>query len=152
VQRRRIELSCRAGLVVAIADAMKELRAMKLPNLRLSETQANLALVFSLLGVISLPVLAFLVFKNFDFTDKSIRYNPDVGLGQYRGPLIYVGTGLASGACILAGLLGFNSLGHKRNNKQTYSWLGMLLGAVTFALLIVMFFAWRQLSEPLILK
>jgi hypothetical protein len=138
--------------LVTIAGTLKELRTMKLPNLRLSETQAKFALVLSLLGVAILPVLGFLVLKNCDFKNWSIPYSSESRLGQYRVLFIYAGTAVASLACILAGILGFTSLGHKRNPKQTYSWLGMLLGAVTFALVIVLFFAWRQMSEQIILK
>ena len=125
---------------------------MKSPNLRLSETQAFIALILGLLSVLSLPVIAFLVFRNLDWGNKVILYNPQLGLGQYRGPLIYLGSAITSAMCIAAGFLGFNSLGHKRNSRQMYSWLGMLLGAVCFALVLIMFSAWWRLSEPLIQK
>lgn len=121
---------------------------MKLPNLRLSETQANLALILGLLALVSVPMLAVLVLKNFDSVHKVIIYNPK----SPRGALVYLGTVLSALTCVLAGTLGFNSLGHKRNNKQMYSWLGMVLGAVCLALVLILAIAWFKLNEPLILK
>ena len=125
---------------------------MKLTNLRLSETQAFLALVLGLLALLSVPVMAVLVLKNFDLDHQTIPYNPESWFGKLRGALVYLGTALASLTCLAAGLLGFSSLGHKRNNKPMYSWSGMLLGAVSLALVLILFFAWFRLHEPLIQK
>ena len=125
---------------------------MKLPNLRLSETQAFLALVLGLLALLSVPVMAVLVGWNLDRGHWTIPYNPESRFGQVRGALVYLGTALASLTCLAAGLLGFSSLGHKRNNRQMYSWSGMLLGAVSLALVLILFFTWFRLNEPLIQK
>ena len=125
---------------------------MKLPNLRLSETQAFLALVLGLLALLSVPVMAVLVLKNFDLDHQTIPYNPESRFGSVRGALGYLGTALASLTCLAAGLLGFSSLGHKRNNKPMYSWSGMLLGAVSLSLILILFFTWFRLNEPMIQK
>jgi hypothetical protein len=79
-----------------------------------------------------------------------IHYDPESGLGAYRRPLVFGATAIAVVIGGTAGLLGFNSLGQKRNDKQGRSWLGMTLGALVVALAPVLFYAWQKLSEPVI--
>lgn len=123
---------------------------MKLPNLRLPETQATISMILGFVGLLSLPVLGISVLRGYDRTNKVIIYNPDSPHGRFRVPLIYATTAGSSLACAAAGLLGFASLGHKRNTKQTRSWLGMTLGALSLAAVLVLFFAWYRLHEPVI--
>ncbi len=59
-------------------------------------------------------------------------------------------TAAAGLAGALAGVLGFNSLGQRRNTKQGRSWLGMASGALVVVGALVLFYAWRILSEPII--
>lgn len=125
---------------------------MKLPNLRLSETQATASLVLGIFGLAVAFMLAFVVLRGIDIHSWVIPYNPKARFSAMRPALIYVFTAVSAIVAITASILGFSSLGHRRNNKQGYSWLGMLLGALVFALAVVLFFAWRRLSEAMIMK
>lgn len=124
---------------------------MKLPNLRLDETKATASLVIGLVALLGVVVLVVLVFKGFVLSEKVIPYNARAGLGRFRPYLVY---GMTAATCLVgfvAGLLGFQSLGQKRNNKQGRSWAGMATGAIGISLAIVLFFAWRFMSEPAIM-
>ena len=125
---------------------------MKLPNFRLPETQATASMILGVVGLICLLPLAVFVFHGISFRDMVIPYNPESKMGHFRAPLIYATTAGSSLICVGAALLGFSSLGQKRNTKQTHSWLGMTLGALCLALVLVMFFAWFKLNEPIVLK
>ena len=123
---------------------------MKFPNFRLYETQANASLVLGVVGLIGLGMLAFVVFKNFNAQHMTVPYNPSAGLGVFRKPLVYGGTAIELLVGGTAAILGFNSLGQRRNPRQGRSWLGMTLGALVVAGAPILFFAWRKLSEPII--
>jgi hypothetical protein len=123
---------------------------MKLPNLRLHETQAWVSALFGAAAIFGLLVLSYVVFKGFDWEMKAINFNPNGGLGKYRKILVFAGGALTMGVGLTAGLMGFNSLGQKRNTKQGMSWLGMALGAVSVAVAPVLLFAWMELSQAII--
>jgi hypothetical protein len=126
---------------------------MKLPNFRLYDTQATTSMFTSLLGVVLLLGLSFLVFHGLN-TDQQwvVPYNPEGRMGRYRPTLIMLFTAVAVLTGITAGLLGFRSLGQSRNTKQGFSWMGMLIGALVLSMAPVLFYAWRTLSEPMIIK
>jgi len=123
---------------------------MKLPNLRLYDTQATFSLGVALCGILGVLALAVVVFKGFNAENMSVLYNPEQGLGAYRGPLVYLFTTGTFLLGALSGLLGFNSLGQRRNTRQSFSWVGMTLGALAMAGAPILFYSWRQFSEPLI--
>jgi FtsH-binding integral membrane protein len=123
---------------------------MKLPNFRLYDTQATASMVLGLWGVVCTLMLAILVFKGFVVEDLSVTYDPRGGLGQFRKPMVFATTALVMTTGGVAGILGFRSLGQRRNSKQGRSWLGMTLGAIVVAVAPVMFFAWRMFSQPII--
>ena len=122
---------------------------MKLPNFRIYNTQATASMALGLLGALLLVMLAFFVFKGFS-TAHGISYDPAIGMGKFRRPLVFVttaGAGIVGG---VAGILGFTSLGQRRNTMQGRSWLGMTLGAIVVAVTPALFFAWRMFSEAVI--
>lgn len=123
---------------------------MKLPNFRLYDTQAKAGVVFGVAALLCSIVLVFVVFKGFKAEDSRIYYNAAEGLGKWRRPIIMIGTVIGCLVGGAAGVLGFNSLGQKRNNKQGLSWMGVVTGAITVVASIVLFFAWSTLSEPII--
>lgn len=123
---------------------------MKLPNLRAYTTQANLGALSGLVGCVLLLMLAYGVFRGFKQENMTVLYNPEGGLGQFRTYIVF---GLTVGCLIIGGiaaLLGFNSLGQKRNSVPGRSWIGLGLGALILAVAPVLLYAWRALSEPLI--
>jgi formate hydrogenlyase subunit 3/multisubunit Na+/H+ antiporter MnhD subunit len=123
---------------------------MKLPNFRLYDVQATASMVIGILGLLCIVVLAWFVFHNFDMQEKVVHYNPDGGLGAYRRPLVMLFTAVALLVGATAGILGFNSLGQKRNNLQRRSWLGMTVGALVVAGAPILLYAWLRFSEALI--
>lgn len=123
---------------------------MKLPNLRLHETQARVASLFGVLALLCLAALVVIVFKNFNTELMAISYNPKGGIGKFRKIAVFAGTALTIGIGLAAGGLGFNSLGQKRNNKQGMSWLGLALGALSVSIAPILLFAWLELNQPVL--
>ena len=124
---------------------------MKMPNLRLYETQATASLWISFLSIVCIAGLTFCVFKGFNATYQSIPYNAEAGYGRFRPYLVYGGAATTFLTGFLAGILGFNSLGQKRNSKQGLSWMGLLIGALVMSTAPILFFVWREFSEKAIL-
>ncbi len=124
---------------------------MKMPNFRLYDTQATFGATLGVLGLLSIFALGVLVFKNFDTQQRVIWYNPaSKGLTRFREPAVLAvaaGTVLIGG---VAGVLGFNSLGQKRNNRQGMSWLGLALGALSIVLAALALVAWMRMRIPII--
>ncbi len=123
---------------------------MKLPNFRLYDTQATTALCVAILGLVGVAMLTFCVFKGFSAEFMVVRYNPKGDIGAYRKPLVYGLTAVTGVLGMVAGILGYNSLGQKRNSKPGRSWLGMTIGALALAAAPVLFFAWVQFNDPII--
>ncbi|MCB9852138.1 MAG: hypothetical protein H6819_03510 [Phycisphaerales bacterium] len=120
---------------------------MKLPNLRLHETQAQFAAILGVLALFCLVALTYAVFRGFNQDMMAIIFNPSAGLGKYRKLGVFAGTAVTLGVGVTAGLLGFNSLGQKRNTKQGMSWLGLAFGALAVSAAPVLLFAWMQLNQ-----
>jgi formate hydrogenlyase subunit 3/multisubunit Na+/H+ antiporter MnhD subunit len=123
---------------------------MKLPSFRLYEVQATASLLIAMLGLLCVVILTWCVLRGFDAQDRVVRYDPAGGLGQYRRALVFGFTAITLLVGVSAGLLGFNSLGQKRNSRQGHSWLGMTIGALVVAAAPILFFAWQVFSEPII--
>lgn len=120
---------------------------MKLPNLRLHETQAQFAAICGVVAFGCLLALTYAVFKGFSQEMMAIVFNPNTGLGKYRKIGVFAGTAVTLGVGVAAGLLGFNSLGQKRNHRQGMSWLGLAFGALAVSAAPVLLFAWMQLNQ-----
>ena len=125
---------------------------MKLPNFRLYETQATASLVAGVACILCLVALSYAVFHNFDSRAGVISYNSEAGMGQYRQMLVMLGSAMTGGLGLLAGILGYSSLGQKRNTTQGRSALGLILGSIAVGLTPVLFYAWRSLAEAIIQK
>jgi hypothetical protein len=126
-------------------------KTMKLPNFRLYDTQARFSTFLGVLALIVIPPLAFLVFKTFDRQNSIIWYNAQAkGLTRFREPIIVAMSAAAIGIGVLSGVLGFNSLGQKRNEKQRLSWIGLALGALSVTGAALILFTWLRLKETTI--
>ena len=125
---------------------------MKMPNFRLSETQANAAVLLGLLGLVTLALLGFVALKNFNTQTWTILYSGTSTWGRYRGTLVYLFTAIAVLLGVVAVAMGFSSLGQKRNTKQGRSFLGMAIGAVIVAIAPMFFTMWLWRSEEVIQK
>ncbi|MFO0972451.1 MAG: hypothetical protein U1A27_03295 [Phycisphaerae bacterium] len=124
---------------------------MGTPNFRLFDTQARFA---ALLGAAALLMVAFegvAVFHNFDSRTKVIWHNPNSkGYQRFRQPFVMAVGGLTAVTGLVGMVMGFNSLGEKRNTKQRLSWLGLVMGGVSISLVAVLMFAWFKLALPII--
>jgi len=116
---------------------------MKMPNFRLYDTQAIVSAIVGVISVLFVVALFIVVARNFDPHAKVIWFNPK---NKVREPLIFAATAGAVLGGIIAGAMGFNSLGQKRNNRQGMSWLGLALGALSFVLAIMGLVAWQKLK------
>lgn len=124
---------------------------MKLPNFRLYDTQATTGVLIGLAAIVCLAALAYCsVGRGFDRDYGVIAYDPKSQWGQYREYLVIFFSVASVGLGTAAGVLGFNSLGQKRNNRQARSWLGLAIGAFVVAVAPVFFFAWRYMKEAVI--
>lgn len=122
---------------------------MKLPNFRLYDTQATFSMLLGVLSLVTLAVLAAVTFQHYN-TKQGVIWHYAGGFGKFRVPLIY---GLTAGTAMLGlvgGVMGFNSLGQKRNNKQGQSWIGLLLGAFSIMGAPLVLFAWIKLAMEVI--
>ena len=125
---------------------------MKMPNFRLSETQANVAVLVGIVGLVSVCVLAFVTLKNFNRETWTILYSGTSSWGRYRGMMVYLCSAIAVLLGCIALALGFNSLGQKRNPRQGRSFLGMAIGAVIVAIAPVFLTMWIWRAEEIIQK
>jgi len=123
---------------------------MKLPNFRLYTTQARWSVLFSILTVGVLSALAFCTLHGLNWANKAILYNPNGGFGKFRPNLVMLLTALSVLCAIIGGLLGFNSLGEKRNEKSAFSWLGLFLSALCIPAAMTLFFLWTALNEGIV--
>ncbi len=127
--------------------ALQRMVDVKFPNFRLHETQAKLSIILAVIGLASLGILGVFVFKNFRMESNVILVGTQGTFGKIRQPGVFGFTALTLVVAAIGALLGFNSLGQKRNKKQSFSWIGMFAGATIAALAVVFFIAWTSLKE-----
>jgi uncharacterized integral membrane protein len=108
-------------------------------NLRDSQVQARVGLIFAATALVFVLLLAVIVLQNFNVVEKTIAYNPKT----LRYPAILGTTALSGFFGVLGFGFGISSLGHKRNARQRESWVGFLLGAVSICLTLVLFVTFR---------
>ncbi len=123
---------------------------MKLPNLKLHETQAKFSVFLSIVGLGLLGILGFFVFKNFNFDNNVILVGSSGTFSKIRNPGVLGLTALTVLLTGIGAIMGFNSLGQKRNKVQSFSWIGMFGGAFISALAIVFLIAWMNLKEAVL--
>ena len=124
---------------------------MKKPNFRLYDTQATASMLAAMAGMVVVLGLVVVVFKGIDTEQMVIPYNSELGLSQYRQPIVMAAVPLAVVLGLIGGILGFRSLGQPKNNRQGRSWIGMTIGAFVVAVAPVLVGTWKQLSEPMIM-
>ncbi|MCK6483113.1 MAG: hypothetical protein HUU22_01890 [Phycisphaerae bacterium] len=120
-------------------------------NFRLPETQARWGLWTSVLAGLTVVALTYFVFKGFNVQTMHIPFDStSKGLGRFRPALVNVTAAVAVLLSLVAGGLGYNSLGEKRNSKQSWSWISMLAGALFAAAAVINLVAWSQLKLQVI--
>ena len=118
---------------------------MALGSLRRFDVQARYALILSLASVLPFVAAA---------SQAVTRYNSDLGRIHYGGKgqfamgfLLCVGVSALFG--LVGCLLGWNSAGQRRNDRQSASWIGFFVGGgvVTFDLILLIAFFMIRLVE-----
>ena len=111
-------------------------------SLRRYDTQARASLVIAGVSVVSLLGLAFVVFKNVDFSQQVIYWgNQNRRLAIY---LIGIVTMLLAGAGFGFGL---NSAGQRRNDRPQLSWIGFFLSSAVICATLVILYIFRSRGE-----
>ena len=108
-------------------------------SLRRFDTQARASVVLSLASAVTLLGQIAMVLRNVDWDGMIISHG-----NRYRMAMM---AATAITLLLAAGGfgLGFNSVGQRRNDKQSLSWLGFFVGAgVLCVTLIVFVFFWQR--------
>ncbi|MCA9252093.1 MAG: hypothetical protein R3E58_09460 [Phycisphaerae bacterium] len=104
-------------------------------SMRRYDVQAKYAMFASIGAVIGVAGLFVLIFRNFHKLEMAIVY----GRSSMFAPAVFVVTAvtlLLAGAAVL---MGFNSAGQKRNEKNKQSWMAFFLGTASASLAIILF-------------
>lgn len=107
-------------------------------NLKAYETQAQLSVIFAIIGGLSALAAAVLVVG---------AYNQEAGVAFYgshgrRLPAILAAEFVSLATAVIGCYVGFHSAGQRRNKRSRLSWTGFFGNAavITFALSIFAFF------------
>jgi hypothetical protein len=125
---------------------------MKMPNFRLSETQATASMIVGIAGLASLVLLSMVVLRNFNTQTWTILYSEVSQFGRFRKMLVMLFTASTVLLGCVALAMGFSSLGQKKNTKQGRSFMGMAIGGVAIAVAPVLLVMWIQRAESVINK
>ncbi|MBI5762051.1 MAG: hypothetical protein HZA51_00850 [Planctomycetes bacterium] len=125
---------------------------MKMPNFRLSETQATASMIVGVLGLASLAALCMVVLKNFNTQTWTILYSEVSQFGKFRKILVFLFTAITVVLGCVSLAMGFSSLGQKKNTKQGRSFMGMAIGGIAIAIAPVLLTLWINRSEAVITK
>lgn len=104
-------------------------------SLRRYEDQAKISLIASLVSAAAFLALAALVIRAMrgDFGDLQPRYGTSVRLAAFGA------TAVSLFLSVIGFGLGINSVGQRRNERQTLSWIGFFVGAAVMVLTIGVF-------------
>lgn len=108
--------------------------------------QARLGMITSGASAVFVLLLAYLVLENFNLAEKTIMFNPET----LRYPAILGMSGLSAFLAAVGFFFAVSSLGHKRNDRQRESWVGLLVGALVICLSVILFMMFRMLSLTII--
>ncbi len=118
---------------------------MNLKQLRLFDVQAKVALLAAVASVVPLLGAVGLVWSRYNHVLGQIVYGAQ---GRFLPALMAcIAMALALGGLGL--ILGWNSAGQRRNDRQAYSWVGFFLGGTvsTGAFIIALAFFMLRLQQ-----
>lgn len=114
---------------------------MKLSSLRRSDVQATVSCTLSVLSILPCAGAVVLVLRNYEWELGQIVY---AGRGMYMPALLAcIACAALPGAIAFA--LGWNSSGHRRNDRPGRSWFGFFVGGLVVTLCIIMALAFFML-------
>lgn len=109
-------------------------------SLRRYDVQAGYAFVLAVLSIIPLVAAIGLTLRNYEPDLAQIVY------GSKKYQVIHHGCVLAAmGLSFVAVVMGWNSAGERRNDKQHKSWVGFFVGGIVFTLTIIVMIAFYML-------
>lgn len=103
--------------------------------------QATWAMAIALAAVLPVAGAVTLLLRNYRRELGAITYRPDSAYLPALAACLVTGALLAA----VAVALGFNSAGHRRNDKGARSWFGFFVGGVCLTLAIVVAMAFLML-------
>lgn len=109
-------------------------------SLRRYDVQATFAFVLGVISVAPLAVAVWLTLRNYQSELGQILYGSRSYLLVHHGSL--VGAMVPS---FLAILLGWNSAGQRRNEKQSSSWIGFFVGGTVLTVAIIVLIGFYML-------
>ncbi len=104
-------------------------------SMRRFDTQAKYALYASVAGLFGLVGLAALVMRNYRKAEVAVVYSRD----SMFAPVVFIATAVTLLLAATAAMMGFNSAGQKRNEKNKQSWIAFFVGTATASLAIIVF-------------
>ena len=114
-------------------------------SLRRFDVQAKWAVWFSLLSIVPFLGALGVAFRNWKGELRLIVYGHPAIMVSILG-----GCGLAMLLSFFGVVLGFNSAGQRRNDRQRQSWAGFFLGAVMLALALILLAGFWLLRQPIV--
>ncbi len=109
-------------------------------SLRRYDVQATYAVALALISLIPVAGALYLVCRNYRSEFRAIIYS-----SEYYLPALLACLAVAVLVSLVALILGFNSAGQRRNERQFRSWFGFLLGGASLTAAIVVGIAFVML-------
>ncbi len=120
---------------------------MALSSFRRYDVQARYACVCSIVSIAPLAAAAFATWQRYDANLGQIVY----GSVGYFVPAFVACVLLSALPGAIGVMLGISSAGQRRNDKQSYSWIGFFVGgsAVTLCVILLIAFYMLRLERPI---
>ncbi len=112
-----------------------------LDKLRRYEAQASVAQWLAVAAVLPMLFAAWLVFSRYDGQTARIVY----GAKGLFAPGFLSGLAASGAPAAVAFVLGWNSAGQRRNNREKSSWIGFFLGGGVLTADVIMVLAFAML-------
>ena len=108
------------------------------------DSQARLSAVLSLLSCVTLAGLVFLMKRHLDWKQMVISY------GRTRGLIIQATFAVTLLLAASGTYVGWSSVGERRNDKPTLSWLGFFVGAAVISLAFILYWFFKSRGELMV--
>jgi len=102
-------------------------------SLRRYENQALVSLAASLASVVTLAGLLFLIIRRMSIQEMAVFYGPPTRMA------ILLATAVTGLLAVIGFGLGINSVGQRRNERQSLSWMGFFVSSAVLVLTIGVF-------------
>ncbi len=104
-------------------------------SMRRYDVQAKYAMFASIGAIVGVAGLFVLISRNFHSLERAIVFSRT----SMFAPAVFVVTAATLLLAATGTLMGFNSAGQKRNEKNKQSWIAFFIGIATASLTIILF-------------